>query len=95
MRLNQGGPPIGGEYESEGTQESCSARELEVSFQAKGVSFQVAGGQPLWLRSFLVVCTWLSQGEFQQEGLWEVGRIYEVSFLFLTFPEFFCLVVAC
>ena len=34
--------------------------------------------------SFLVVCTWLSQGEFQQEGLWEIGHLLPL----LAPPEF-------
>ena len=62
-----------------GTQEDRSATWLTV------LGFMVVGlvSSCLWLiiltRSFLVVCTWLSQDGLQQRGFWEIGRTYGLS----------------
>ena len=66
----------GGEQESKGTQESCSAAWLAVSgFMVMGL----VSGLPLAnhsdSESFLVVQALFSQDECQREGFWEVVQL--------------------
>ena len=70
----------GGEQQSEGNQESCSAVWLAVSgFMVMGLVSGLSLASHSDSGSFLVAHTSLSQDGFQQEGFWEVGRTYGLA----------------
>ena len=73
----------GGKQESKGTQEDCSAMWFAVSgVMVMGLVSGLSLANHSDSASFLVACAPLSQGRFQLEGFWEVGRTYGRASLF-------------
>ena len=73
-----------GQQQGKGTWENCSTTWLKISgfMVMELISWLSLANHLAWAyiwsdsRSFLVACASLSQDGFQQEGFWEVGRIY-------------------
>lgn len=79
-RLDWDGPLVR-EQQGKGIQENCSGPHGScLKFYGNGICFQIVSGQSsglylVWIRSFLVACTSLSQDGFQSAGFsWDVGR---------------------
>ena len=84
--------------QSKGTQENFSATWLAGSgFMGTGLVSGLSLVSNSDSGSFLVVHASLSKGRFWWERFWEVGKMYGLAspLFFLTFPEFFCLMVVC
>ena len=77
--LSGRGPP-GGEQQSKGTQENCSATWLAVTgFMVIGLVSRLSLANHSDSGSFLVTRASLSQDGFQREGFWEIGRTYGLA----------------
>ena len=80
---------LAGDQQGDGTQENCCALWLAVAgFLVMGLVSGLSLASHSDSESFLMIHASLSQDRFQHEGFWE-DMWTAVSFLLLTFSEFF------